>query len=77
MERQVSFEIEFVGGIKSAFFGGEGFFFATITGPGNVWLQSMPFSRLAARMLSGLPAQGGKRVGEGSLLDSIGSLLTD
>ncbi len=77
MESQVNFEIEFVGGIKSAFFGGEGFFFATIAGPGNVWLQSMPFSRLAARMLSGLPAQGGKRTGEGSLLDTIGSFLTD
>lgn len=77
MESQVTFEIEFVGGIKSAFFGGEGFFFATITGPGNVWLQSMPFSRFAARMLSALPAQGGKRIGEGSLLDSIGSFLTD
>ena len=78
MERQVNFEIEFVGGIKSAFFGGEGFFFATITGPGNVWLQSMPFSRLAARMLSGLPAtKGGKSIGEGSLLDGIGSLFSD
>lgn len=48
----VEYNIEFVGGVKSAFFGGEGFFFATLRGPGKVWLQSLPFSRLADRLIS-------------------------
>jgi uncharacterized protein (TIGR00266 family) len=70
----VSYDIQFVGGIKNTLFGGEGLFFATLTGPGDVWCQSLPFSRLAGRIVS---AAGGGRTGkeEGSLLGSIGSLL--
>ena len=62
----VSYDIEFVGGIKTAIFGGEGLFFATLTGPGKVWLQSLPFSRLAGRIMA---AAGGFRKEEGSVLD--------
>jgi uncharacterized protein (TIGR00266 family) len=64
----VGFEIEQVGGIKSMVFGGEGAFFARLSGPGKVWLQSLPFSRLAGRMLAAAPKGGGKRTGEGSIL---------
>jgi uncharacterized protein (TIGR00266 family) len=73
--RDVQYNIEYVGKVKSAFFGGEGLFFATVTGPGKVWIQSLPFSRLADRMLSavrGVP--GGKSKGEGSVLDVFGGL---
>ena len=63
----VTYDIKFVGGIKSALFGGEGLFFATLRGPGRVWLQSLPFSRLAGRMLAAAP--GNK--GEGSLLGGL------
>ena len=55
----VDFDIEYVGKLKSALFGGEGLFFATLTGPGHVWLQSLPFSRLADRILSQAPAAAG------------------
>ncbi len=74
----VDFEIEQVGGIKSALFGGEGLFFANLRGPGKVWMQSLPFSRLAGRMLQAAPASkggGGKRTGEGSILGGLGDLL--
>ena len=74
----INFEIQQVGGIKSALFGGEGLFFASMTGPGRVWMQSLPFSRLAGRMLQAAPASkggGGKRTGEGSILGSLGDLL--
>ena len=71
----VDFDIQKVGGIKSALFGGEGLFFATLRGPGKIWLQSLPFSRLAARMLMAAPKGGGKRVGEGSILGGLGGLL--
>jgi uncharacterized protein (TIGR00266 family) len=71
----VGFEIQQVGGIKSALFGGEGLFFARLTGPGRVWLQSLPFSRLAGRMLQAAPQKGGKRVGEGSILGGLGDLI--
>ena len=67
--------MQFVGGIKSALFGGEGLFFATLTGPGRVWLQSLPFSRLADRILASAPSHGGKAKGEGSVLGSIGRIL--
>jgi uncharacterized protein (TIGR00266 family) len=69
----VSYDIQFVGKIKTALFGGEGLFFATLTGPGHVWLQSLPLSRLADRIYKAAP-QTGKRVGEGSVLDHIGGL---
>jgi uncharacterized protein (TIGR00266 family) len=71
----INFEIQQVGGIKSALFGGEGLFFANLTGPGKVWLQSLPFSRLAGRMLQAAPQGGGKRTGEGSILGGLGDLL--
>ena len=71
----VSYNIEMVKGIKSAVFGGEGLFFATLKGPGKVWLQSLPFSRMADRILSSARAHGGKSTGEGSILGSLGNLL--
>ena len=63
----VQFDIQYVGKVKTALFGGEGFFFATLRGPGRVWLQSLPFSRLADRIYSAAPQNGGGRE-EGSLL---------
>ena len=71
----VSYDIKFVGGIKSALFGGEGLFFATLRGPGRVWLQSLPFSRLADRIYAAAPKAGGKSVGEGSILGGVGRLF--
>jgi uncharacterized protein (TIGR00266 family) len=71
----VNFDIKFVGGVKSALFGGEGLFFATLRGPGRVWLQSLPFSRLADRIYAAAPQTGGRRKGEGSVLGGIGDLL--
>jgi len=67
----VDFDIEYVGSVKSAFFGGEGFFYATLRGPGTIWLQSMPFSRFASKVVSSAPSQGGSKVGEGSVIDGI------
>jgi uncharacterized protein (TIGR00266 family) len=71
----VSYDIEYVGRIKSALFGGEGLFFATLRGPGHIWLQSLPLSRLANRIVAAVPGltRGGK--GEGSVLGGIGRLL--
>jgi uncharacterized protein (AIM24 family) len=71
----VNFDIQYVGKIKSALFGGEGLFFATLRGPGRIWLQSLPFSRLADRIYSAAPRAGGKGRGEGSLLGGLGRLL--
>jgi uncharacterized protein (TIGR00266 family) len=71
----VNFDIQFVGKIKSALFGGEGLFFATLRGPGKVWLQSLPLSRLADRIYSAAPKAGGARRGEGSILGGLGGLL--
>ncbi len=70
-EQQVNYDVQLVGGIKTAFFGGEGLFFATLTGPGKIWLQSLPFSRLAGRILSAMPQMGGS-TGEGSILGGLG-----
>jgi uncharacterized protein (TIGR00266 family) len=67
----IQYDIQFVGGIKNTLFGGEGLFFATVTGPGEVWLQSLPFSRLAGRIMGAVG--GGK--GEGSILGKVGDLL--
>ena len=71
----VNYDIQYVGKIKSALFGGEGLFFATLRGPGRVWLQSLPLSRLANRIVSAVPgvARGGRE--EGSILGGLGSLL--
>jgi uncharacterized protein (AIM24 family) len=71
----IQFEIQYVGKIKTALFGGEGLFFARLRGPGTVWLQSLPFSRLADRILANAPSQGGSRTGEGSLLGGLGGLI--
>ena len=71
----VSYDIKFVGGIKSGLFGGEGLFFATLKGPGKIWLQSLPFSRLADRIFAAAPRHGGASKGEGSILGSVGRLL--
>jgi uncharacterized protein (TIGR00266 family) len=74
LEKTVNFDIRQAGNIKTALFGGEGLFFATLHGPGRIWLQSLPFSRLAGRMLQAAPQRGGSR-GEGSLLGSLGGLI--
>lgn len=71
----VNFDIQQAGNVKTMLFGGEGFFFARLQGPGTVWLQSLPFSRLAGRMLRAAPQGGGRDKGEGSLLGGIGNLL--
>lgn len=73
----VDFDIQYVGKIKSAIFGGEGLFFATLTGPGKVWLQSLPLSRLANRIVMSAPAAGGRSADQGSLLGAgvLGSIL--
>jgi uncharacterized protein (TIGR00266 family) len=71
----VAYDIQFVGGFKNTLFGGEGLFFATLTGPGRVYLQSLPFSRLADRIFAAAPRAGGSRVEEGSLLGGLGNLL--
>ncbi|HEX9735967.1 MAG TPA: TIGR00266 family protein [Thermoanaerobaculia bacterium] len=73
-EQQVSYDIQMVKGIRSIFFGGEGLFFAALTGPGKVWIQSLPFSRLADRIYKAAPQTGGRRKGEGSVLDVVGGL---
>ncbi len=77
MTKDINYDIEFVGGVKSALFGGEGFFFATITGPGHVWLQSLPFSRLAGRIHKAAPQNnaGFSTKGEGSVLGELGNLF--
>ncbi|HJV62789.1 MAG TPA: TIGR00266 family protein [Albitalea sp.] len=69
----VNFEIQYVGKVKTALFGGEGLFFAKVTGPGTVWLQSLPFSRLASRVFAAAPQTGGGRREEGSLLGGFGA----
>lgn len=74
-ESSVDFDIQFVGKLKSAIFGGEGLFFATLRGPGKVWIQSLPISRLAGRILAYAPQAGGQSRGEGSILGGIGDLL--
>ena len=68
--RSVQFEIQYVGKVKTALFGGEGLFLAKVTGPGTVWLQSLPFSRLASRVFAAAPQRGGSRE-EGGLLGGL------
>lgn len=74
-DQTVDYDIEFVGGIKNTVFGGEGLFFAKLQGPGTVYIQSLPFSRLAGRVLASAPRSGGKSKGEGSILGGLGDLL--
>ena len=71
LQPTVQYDIQFVGRVKTALFGGEGIFFATLTGPGKVWLQSLPLSRLADRIYKAAP-QTGHRKDEGSVLDRLG-----
>ncbi|MBO9560067.1 MAG: TIGR00266 family protein [Caulobacter sp.] len=70
----VDFDLVMAGGVRSVLFGGEGLFFARLRGPGKVWIQSLPFSRLAGRMLQAAQGGGGNR-GEGSILGQIGNLI--
>lgn len=70
----VDYDIEFVGGIKNTLFGGEGVFFASLRGPGTVYIQSLPFSRLAERVWAAAPKGGGKQKGEGSILGGLGDI---
>lgn len=74
LESTVEFDVQRAGGIKTSLFGGEGLFFATLQGPGRIWLQSLPFSRMAGRMLQAAPQRGGSK-GEGSILGALGGLL--
>ena len=73
--RDVDYDIEYIKGIRNMIFGGEGFFYARLEGPGKVWVQSLPFSRLADRVLRSAPQYGGKNKGEGSVLGGLGDLL--
>lgn len=75
LQPTVSYDIQFVGNVKSAIFGGEGLFFATLRGPGRIWLQSLPLSRLAGRIIAAAPRAGGSRKEEGSVLGALGGLL--
>ncbi|CQR70943.1 hypothetical protein SOV_44550 [Sporomusa ovata DSM 2662] len=84
-EPSVQFEIQQAGNVKTALLGGEGLFFAVLSGPGKIWLQSLPFSRLAGRMLAAAPKQGGskeegsilgKTVLGGTVLGGLGSFLS-
>lgn len=70
----VDFDIQFVGNLRSALFGGEGLFFARLTGPGRVWLQSLPLSRLADRLIAAAPTTG-RQAEEGSVLGGVGRVL--
>ncbi|MGH9200135.1 MAG: TIGR00266 family protein [Vicinamibacterales bacterium] len=78
LQPSVNYDIQFVGKVKTALFGGEGIFFATLTGPGKVWLQSLPLSRMADRIYSAAPQTKGWRKEEGSVLDrafGLGDLI--
>ena len=71
----VDYDIQLVGGVKTALFGGEGLFLATLRGPGKIWLQSLPFSRLAGRIVAAAPQTGRGGREEGSLLGGLGRVL--
>jgi uncharacterized protein (TIGR00266 family) len=74
-EQTVNYDIQWVKGIKNKLFGGEGFFYAALSGPGVVWLQTLPFSRLADRVYAAAPQGGGKDRGEGSVLGGVFDML--
>ena len=74
-QRTVDYDIQLVGGVKTALFGGEGLFFATLRGPGRIWLQSLPFSRLAGRIIAAAPKTGRGGREEGSVLGGLGRML--
>ena len=73
--KDVDYDIEFIGGIKNSVFGGEGLFYATLRGPGIVYIQSLPFSRLAGRIIASAPGAGGGGREEGSLLGGLGRMI--
>ncbi len=75
MTSGVDFDLVKAGSIKSMIFGGEGVFFAKLTGPGKVWIQSLPFSRLAGRIFAAMPQTGGRGKGEGSVLGGLGDII--
>ncbi len=78
MTKDIKYDIEYVKGVKNALFGGEGIFFASLVGPGEVWIQSLPFSRLASKVFAAAPQVPGSRdVGEGSILSGLGNLFQD
>ena len=70
-ETTVTYDIQMVSGVKTAFFGGEGLFYAALTGPGKIWIQSLPFRRIAKQVLAAIP----RKKGEGSALGSLGDLI--
>jgi uncharacterized protein (TIGR00266 family) len=70
----ISFDVQMIGGVKNMIFGGEGFFFAVLQGPGKVWLQTLPVSRLASRIIQYAP-QTGRRKEEGGILGGLGNLI--
>ena len=74
-EQGIEYDIQRDGNLKSMIFGGKGLFLATLQGTGRVWLQSLPFSRLADRILANAPTAGGKQSGEGSVLGQAFSML--
>lgn len=74
-ETGIAYDIQRAGNLKSMLFGGEGLFLATLQGTGRVWLQSLPFSRLADRVLAAAPSQGGKSSDEGSVIRGLSGLL--
>jgi uncharacterized protein (TIGR00266 family) len=73
LESTVQYDIQYVGSIKTSLFGGEGLFYAALTGPGRVWIQSLPFSRLAGKVFSLMPRQGSKDAG--SILGGLGDVV--
>ena len=75
LQPSVNYDIQYVGKIKTALFGGEGMFFAQLRGPGRVWLQSLPFGRLASRIFAAAPRGGGRGREEGSILGALGNIL--
>ncbi|MBH0230984.1 TIGR00266 family protein [Halobacillus yeomjeoni] len=75
MTADVDYNVEYVGKVKTALFGGEGLFFATLRGPGTVWVQSLPFSRLASRVFAAMPQKGGENKGEGSIAGGLFDIL--
>ena len=71
----IDYDIQRAGNLKSMFFGGEGLFLATLRGTGTVYLQSLPFSRLADRIIQHAPRAGGSSKGEGSILGGLGRII--
>jgi uncharacterized protein (AIM24 family) len=75
MQPSVDYDIQFTGSVKTMLFGGEGLFYAMLRGPGRVWLQSLPFSRLASRIYAAAPQTGRGGREQGSILGTLGNLL--